>query len=623
MLSDRLWDDLLALWQQSLHEQDVAEDATGDAELLAARTAVARAETRVGAAFQARRDWRRAQRRGGSTPEIEAEITAALDAAREARGVLWPVLRRVRLSIREDLRGIWRERDLQMRAVAQGKSRRYPELHDGVYNDVHKRFCTAAREGAKKGIVPKPSARHSSQSIYRQLQARTIGGVRVPGPEGRRARIEGGRLEGATWGRLLAKGWRGVRLAPWTQPRTTHEWRLLEVPADATGTLIRLPVRIARPLPDDTLIKAVRIVRRGSDWHAVLSVAAAPPAVEGGTGTLYGGLNWRLQIDDSLRVFDGVGDDGVRYQVCLPDWQVAAARYAELFQGALDRRAVEAAERLCEALPERRDEIAEHAARKRWPELYALDPAWADGTHAGRAKSIHGLLIAARRRSFGSAEKYAAESAEVLGDRKGRAWLAGQRAKALRRREHHYRECARWIAERFGRVVLAASDGSQLARVVDERTGAETALPLPARHQRRIAAPYSLEQAIRWALRKAGTRVVDAVAVDRSRTCPLCARRMDAPQRAGELYLHCLEHGRWDRDHALAASLWRDDLAETERERWAQAMRRGQRSQAQIVRIDAEVEPAGDGVRPAYSRLRYVAGLPLAKRPGSRDGTRG
>jgi len=147
-----------------------------------------------------------------------------------------------------------------------------------------------------------------------------------------------------------------------------------------------------------------------------------------------------------------------------------------------------------------------------------------------------------------------------------------------------YRECARWIAERFGRLVLAASDGNELARLTDPMTGKSTDLPRPARRQRQAAAPYSLQQAIRWAFAKAGAEMVDAPAHDRSRRCPICSRRTDAPTRPGDLVVRCVEHGRWDQDHALAASLWRDDLADGERERWRWAMTVG-RSRLRIIEI--------------------------------------
>lgn len=630
---DMLWDDLRAIWIQSLHEQELAEEATGDADLLACRRAVTLAVERVSAAFQARRDWRQAIRSVDSTPELEAEIEAAREARKAAWSALKPAQRRVRAEIREQLQGIWAERDRQMydRACRSGV-RGYPDLHVTTCTDVLRRFRAAIK--LTKGRPPRPSCMHESTSIYRQIQPRNTGGELVPDPiyardpetkkltdeiigyRKKRKRV-GGQQYGAALADLCARGVGGIRFEPHEVSRSSQRWMLLVVPIQTGGPEIRLPVRIDRETPRDAQIKGVRVVRRGREWHAVLSVGAAPEPITPGRGVLYAGINWRRQSDGSLRILDGVDGQGTRYRVSLPAWHMASVRYADLLQSALDRRANEAARQLAAEMSERADWIAACAERKRWCELHELSPAWADGLHQREGKRTHGMLLDARRRCGGDAEKYADAAAEILGDRIGRRWLEGMRSKSVRRREHLYRECARWIAEHFERVVLAKSDGQKLARIEDPDTGDRTALPLPARRQRQAAAPYSLQQSIRWAMAKAGSEVVEVSAKDRSRTCPLCGRRMDAPGREGELYMHCVEHGRWDRDHALAASLWSDEVTADAHERWALALRAGERSQAQIVSIDAELEPRANGRTAAFSRLRYAAGAPLANEVNS------
>jgi hypothetical protein len=55
VLSDRLWDDLRWAWIRARQLEEAAEDATGDADLLAARTAHREAEALVDGAFEARR----------------------------------------------------------------------------------------------------------------------------------------------------------------------------------------------------------------------------------------------------------------------------------------------------------------------------------------------------------------------------------------------------------------------------------------------------------------------------------------------------------------------------------------------------------------------------------------
>jgi hypothetical protein len=210
-------------------------------------------------------------------------------------------------------------------------------------------------------------------------------------------------------------------------------------------------------------------------------------------------------------------------------------------------------------------------------------------------------------------EKQALGVAEMLGDRVGRQHLEGQRSKAIRRREDLYRRSAHWIASRYARVVLAESDGSELARVTDPETGAETDLPLPARRARQMAAPYSLAQALRWALTRSGGVLEERPAIDASHTCPLCRAEMErSPGDRAALILRCSDHGVWDRDHALALALWRDDEGAADRERWRWHAEAEERSRAQIVSVCEEIREQVPNGGAAWSRLRYVSGVSLA-----------
>ena len=622
LLADQLWDDLRAVWIQCLHEQEMAEDATGDAELLSARGAVSRTEAQVDAAFQARRDWRQRHRSKQAPEEIEASIKAAISAAREARRELWPVLKRVRKEIREELLDLWNARDQQMRVLAQGRTRKYTDLHDGVYNDIFKRFRVAAKEGAKQGIVPRPSHEHLSQSIYRQIQPHNFGGKLVSDPKkpGKRRKRIGGSQKGAEWSTLCTTGCGKVRVLPYSPgPRVTQRWGLLVMPVDANGLEIKIPIRVDdREPPQGAQIKGVRVVRRDRKWHTVFSVDAPPPSIERGAGTLYAGLNWRLMADGSLRVLDGIDETGKRYQVCLPRWQLAAVEYAEALQAATDRRAVQAALQLEADHPKRAKEIAEAVRRRNWAALYPLDTAWADGTHGKQGRRQHTALLRARKIAGGDLAKLTELVAEILGDRAGRRRIAGQKSKNTRRRESFYRECAHELAKRFGRLAVAKSDGRKLAKRVDEETGEESNLPAPARRNRQIAAPYSLMQYLRWAFVRAGSPVVDLEAKHKSHTCPICGQEMQGEASRGELYLSCSEHGMWDRDHALAAALWRDDAA-GDHERWSLALSRRERPRAKIVRIDEEI---GGSFTEHYHRLQYVSGGALEDKGKSRGATR-
>jgi hypothetical protein len=591
-LADRLWDDLRWIWIVCERYQEYREDATGDRELLAARAAVREAEASVDAAFESRRRWRQMSRAAGSTPEIEDAIGGALATAREARRTLGDARRRVRSAIRSDLERIWRARDRAMSEVASGRSRRYQELHFGVYNDVLARFRIAAREAARRGRVVRPAREHPSASLYLQV------------PRGR------------AWDELFGSRSDVLSLAPYSPgPRVTRRWSLLRMRCASDGLAIEIPIRVHREPPAGARVQGVRVVRRRVagrwEWYVVFSLRSpvATP-IERGAGTLWCGTNWRRLADGSLRILDGIDEAGTRVSVCIPPEHVAVAAYSDLLRSALDLRAAEAVR----SLPRAEDREAADVAlsRRDWSALHTLlgACAWRDGSV--QAPERHAALLAARSETGGDAEKYAARAAVILGDRAGRRWVDGARARAIRRRTDLYRRAARWIAERYGRIVLAESDGSRLARI-EQPDGTRTPLHVSARHQRQIAAPYALEADLRWAVRRAGGELVEQPAIDLSHTCPIC--RCEMERREGDrasLHLRCAEHGVWDRDHALAIALWRDDDGAPDREQWVWHAEREQRSRAEIVRVDVEVESQLRGVRPPHSRIRYVSGVALA-----------
>lgn len=595
VLCDQLWDDLRAVWIRALVWQEAREDATGDSELLAARSAEREARAGVDAAFDARRAARKSSRSREVAPEIETEIKRAIGVQREARKALYAAAKRVRGAIREDLRAIWKMRDRVLYLVAAGVQRRYPEMHFGPYNDVLARFKIAARAAAKKGRVVQRAERHPSQSLYQQ--------------------VTGARQSWAGLHRASAV----VQLEPYALPAAkAGRWELLSIRCDQSGTMLRLPVRVDRLPAENSRIKGVRVVRRGREWHAVVSIEGPVlTPIERGAGTLYCGLNWR-STSQGLRVLDGIDEEGTRVRVNLPHEMVASVTYSDLLLSALDRAAEIAGQSL---------DRADLVRSRDWPALRAIAVesgdadlvTWARGEARGR--DLHDALLRVRRAARGDAEKQAIGAAAVVGDAVGRRQVEGLRSKALRRREDLYRRCARWICERYSRIVLGQIDGAKLARLEAE-DGTPTDLPAPARRNRQMAAPYAMASALRWAAARAGIECIEAETVDLSHVCPICGEEMErSPGDRARLNLYCTTHGQWDRDHALALALWRDD-APADRERWLGHASLEQRSQARIVRVEAEVEARLQSVRPPLSRLRYVCGRALADGSGS-SGTEG
>jgi hypothetical protein len=623
--SDALWDDLRAIWIQCLHEQSVMEEATGDADLLRVRRAISRAQANVDAAFAARRAWRQRERCGGSTPAMKQAIAEAIRARRAALSEAKPVEKRIRTEIRADLLALYRERDEQMRRIAQGRGRKYADLHDGQYNDILKRFLLAAHRAAKQGRFPRLAREHPSRSLYVQLKAKSLGGTmevqyREDGSAKSKRKNVGGALVGHTWEGLLARK-SGVRFEP-RRERADGPELLLTLPVDSHGLVVRVPVYAEQRPPAGALLKGVRLVRTESAeqwrprWHVVVSVQADSHLrpIERGVGTLYCGLNWRQTVY-GLRVLDGVwSETGERWQVHLPPELVARGEWGDHLQAALDRRANAAAQEIDKG-------AAQAIAARDRRGLRALAHAsgqstlvaWAEGT--ARGHDLHVALLAARKRYPYDPEKQADAAAEAMGDRVGRWRLEHHRRRTLHQRNEAYRQVARWIMSRCARVVIGEQDGQRLARLLDPLTGRETTLPLPARRARQYAAPSELAGAMRWAAERAGVEWVSASTAHASHTCVVCDEEMIRVESdRAALMLRCSVHGLWDRDHGLALALWRDDLSATDRERWLWHADPGRRSQVKIVRVDEEIRRKLRGRGQPWARLRYETGMALADR---------
>jgi hypothetical protein len=596
---DALWDDLLDEARASKRREWALEDATGDEALRSAQTELREAQAVCDAAFAARDRHRQAHRTRESTPEIEHAIGEACRRRRAARKALWAATKPVRATIRPALELEWAGRRKRENAIAAGKSRRYATLQFGDYNDVLDHFRTATRAAGKLGRFPQRAERHPSQSLHRQ----------IPG--------------GRTWAHLFESESEVLSLRPYSPgERVTRErWVLLRMAVSSDRLQIELPVRLDREPPPESRVQGVRVVRRGREWHVVFSLRAPvlTPIARPSGGTLYAGVNWR-SLASGLRVLDGIDDAGRRVQVVLGREYGAEADYADFLQAALDRRAGEAAD----TLAARGHDVGEIVRRRDWPALRtaALSSgddalaAWAHGEVRGA--EIHTALLRARRAAGGDGEKQAHLVAQALGDRVGRAWVAGLQSKRVRRRTDLYRRCARWLAEHYARIVLAEVDLRKLAQLRDEETGAENDLPRAARRNRQIAAPYELESAITWATKRAGHEVEYVPAVDASHTCPLCGEEMErGASDRGALWLACRQHGAFDRDHVLGLNLWLAD-APVDREHIVWHALQGQRSQAEIVNVAAAVEGRLRGHGRALSRVRYTSGTALANDPDSR-----
>jgi hypothetical protein len=602
-LCDQLWDDLRAEWIAFWRKQRALEDSAGDEELVVARAAAQRSQTRIDAAFQARRDQRRRSRE--MTVELDDSIRSALREHRVTLESLNRALRKVRAAIRPQLVVLWNERDRALRAIATGRERRFRDLHWSVCNDVVDRFMTAARMAAKLGRAVRPAAQHKSGSIYLQLPAETEGGERVVTEGRKRARIVGGVLRHWTWADLLA-GRRRVALAPYDLgDRVRRRWLLLTVPCSADGGTLSLPVRIHREPGPGAGIKGVRVVRRKAGhgqwaWSVVFSIAGPVlTPISRGSGSLFAALVCVRTAAGALRVLDGVDNRGMRLQVRLPQEILAATTYADLLQTSLDHRAFDIACRLGgDAIPayKRRDWRLIRAKALASGDSAAID--WVRGRAPGGAAC--GALLLARSLANDDVEKYAELSARILGDAAGRRRVEGIRSGFVRRRSDFYGRAARWIAERYDHLILAKCGD----RGFSSGDAPEARVSRDVRQQRQGAALSVIEEALSWAFARAGGEFVDIPFVDRPQQCPICREEMigrDSDRTEPES--QCSIHGSWDRGHAFAMALWRDH-APLDRDRWMRLAEALERSRAPILQIDVELAQRVRSGRPVPSPLR-------------------
>lgn len=299
----------------------------------------------------------------------------------------------------------------------------------------------------------------------------------------------------------------------------------------------RFPIKLHRPVPDDALIKWVKVHRRrvgyGEHWQATLVVDASKAAAPMGSGDLAIDLGWR-QTAAGLRVAYWRGADGHCGELLI------SAADQGRWTKAHDLRSI-------------RDQHfnAAREALSLW--LAARDvPDWL----AERAKTLHQwrspdrlywLAVHWRNNRFdGDEEGYAPLEAWRLRERHLRDWEAHQLRKAVAWRDNLYRNFAAWARRCYGRLLVEDVDWRDLAR----RPAVEASEPdTAARLQRQIAAPGRLLACLREKL-----PTVELPAKDMTQTCHACGRvcGFDA---AAHLTHACACGAVWDQDDNACRNL--------------------------------------------------------------------
>lgn len=367
---------------------------------------------------------------------------------------------------------------------------------------------------------------------------------------------------------------------------------------DRSPVWAEFPAKIHRPIPEGSTVKRamVQLRREGPREIWTLDLVVDEPAdyrrEPCGEGVVAVDIGWRRYPDrDGLRVaawHDGQGRSGM---VELAAEQVTALRYPEDLRAqrdrnmdamrsqvcALLREAGELPEWLRQATVRRGDDLPTSAqavarlAQWRSPARWAWlvrEVAKHQEPMAAAAGSLASPGPSGRTRNEGSAEPGCRddlhELARVLEDWRYHdhhlwAWECGQRGKAIRRRQDHYRVTAAWLARTYQTVVVEVFDIRDVAER-PEPDQSETQQTERARSWRQLAAVSTLRDAIRQAVMARGGEYIqvdaahttqecpfedcqhiepwDAAAqVDRRPPCPACGRMWDQDDGAARVML--------------------------------------------------------------------------------------
>lgn len=331
---------------------------------------------------------------------------------------------------------------------------------------------------------------------------------------------------------------------------------------------VSLPIRLHRPLPESTLIRAVSLHREivgTRDWLSVRFVLEAPePACwqrwpdAPRHGAVAVDLCWR-HLEGEMRAGYWVGGDGQQGQIALPDHLFFdRMQKAEHLQSVRDENFNRARANLVAFLGTLDQETWLHRETRYladWREpdrLAALVWRWKDERIAGD-EQIFPLLWAWRQR-------------ELHLHRYQDGMLRG--AENYRRNE--YRKVAADLARRYGTLVLEDFDLRQMARerTKDEKaqmSDRDRALDDVRRYQRKIVAPSLLRLALEQTFRREGlaVRVVDPQYT--TLRCHVCGHVETAEtfDRAVELR-HCCSacSVEWDQDENACIWLLRGGAVE-------------------------------------------------------------
>jgi hypothetical protein len=430
--------------------------------LLSGETEVARLEAELAAADASVVEAVRAlaqAKSAGRTAKVDPEQKAALTARKAVRTSVADALREARRAARGRLREAAAAIDAA--SVEKGKiARSHRPCAWGTGGIIE-----AAVEASRKDAAKMPGADHDPRFVG----WRGEGAIAVQIQNGRDAEeIEGGictqlRIDPPT----LLRGRPAPRDARTLRIRIGSE-------ADKSPIWAAFPMRMHRPLPPGSRIKAAKITLRligpRPEWSVHLTVDmpdAARPEAPGAAVAM--DVGWR-KIGDGVRVARWVGSDGASGEIRLTNGETLATGLPNL---RLPGSIVSGLEKP-EGIQQVRDRIFNEArdALTAWLDKVGL-PAWSIGQWRSKARLV-GLICHWPQGLFfdldGGAAMWERLHAWRRSDRHLWQYETGQRTGAERARREIYRIVAKELARRYQTLVLEDFDLRQKREPVESET---------------------------------------------------------------------------------------------------------------------------------------------------------
>lgn len=352
-------------------------------------------------------------------------------------------------------------------------------------------------------------------------------------------------------------GGRGTRQAMTLRLRQESEGR--------EPVWVEWPMRIHRPLPDGALVTWIDVHCRTTpgdigpreEWYATLRLRLPEQPRRNDGLAVAVDVGWRALADGSLRVGYWVGEDGRHDQLVLSPGLLAALTRADGIRAARDRLYEQLVRGLADWIdatpaPFRPAWLSD--ARRRMADSRRVR--WRSPRHMRRLmrqwRSADVPAPAAPRPAPSEVHERLCVWSRYDDHLAG--YESGQRRKAQRRRQDHYRRFAAWLSERYDVVVLEDFDKRTTNRTALTEDGAQTE-GVALHHTQRLAWTSGLCTTLKSRFGQRGIWI-EVVAANTTQSCHVdgCGGVLDGDAADG-IVQRCTSGHVWDQDENAARNM--------------------------------------------------------------------